>query len=112
VTVEPDIGPVGLDEDDRERVVTAVMQRVRGRQGDRDSLLGDVVAWTRPALTLAAAASLAGLLALASGGDRGASPPGALSTDSEFESWVQNERRPATVEILAQLTRTADESSP
>jgi hypothetical protein len=109
VTVEPDIGPIGLDEDDRERIVRAVVQRVRGMERDRGSLLGDVVAWARPALTLAAAASLAGLLVAGSGGDRGVLPPDTPSTAAGFETWVQNGARPSTVEVLARLTRMADE---
>jgi hypothetical protein len=108
VTLGPDIGPIGLDEDDRERIVTAVVQRVREMQGDRGSLLGDVVAWARPALTLAVAASLAGLLVPGSGGGRGALPP-TPTTAAGFETWVQNGARPSTVEVLATLTRMADE---
>lgn len=111
MTGHPDITDLGLNESEREALVASVMQQVRDIEEARESLLAAVLEWTRPAVTLAAAAALAGitLLSLDGGGPVPEMRPMAAAGSDSFESWVQTGERPSTVEVLAQLTGGAGE---
>lgn len=103
MTNPPDVSEIGLSPGDRERLVASVMQRIEARRASPATVLATVGTWALPAGSLAAAALVAGIVAISV--SRPPTPPVAAAAvaGGSFEQWVQTGQRPSAAEVMAVL---------
>lgn len=99
----PDVSEIGLSPDERERLVASVMHRLEERRSSRVTVLGTVGGWALPVGSLAAAALLAGIVAIASTWEPAPPAEDTARVVDSFEQWVQTGQRPPAAEMMAVL---------